>query len=313
MTNILYFGPSDHYAEIVHRFPRSNICHVQNEQQLLARCHSVDIILDAYMGFTLNSHILSKMPNLKLISCASTGFTHLDIDYLESNNILFHSLADQRDFLLNITPAAEHSWLLLMMCARKVRSALNDVSNLIWDRNNHPGILLKGKTLGIIGAGRIGTWMSTYAKAFGMNTLAFDPYLKSFNHSNFTLVDKHTLLRNSDFVSLHVKYSSDTGIIFGKDDFALMKHNSSFINTSRGELVDEVALLNSLSSGHLSAAAVDVLSGEPDVASNQLLIASQTLHNLIITPHIGGYCPEVLSIVIAHCCDRISKSLPSYV
>src|SRR5690606_7948221 len=121
------------------------------------------------------------------------------------------------------TPAAEHSWLLLMACARKLNSAFHSVLEGNWERNNFPGIMLKGKTIGIIGCGRIGQWVSRYAAAFGLKILGFDPYLENFP-ANIESVSLEYLLSNSDFISVHVPLNEETKGLLGKEELAKVKN-----------------------------------------------------------------------------------------
>ena len=214
------------------------------------------------------------------------------------------TLKGERKLLNNITPAAELSWLLLLMCARNAYEAVNHVKDGKWDRNQFPGIMLNGKTIGVIGLGRLGMWTVRYANAFGLKCLGYDPFLKE-DPLHVKKCSLEELLQKSDFVSVHVNYDPNKPKILTKEHFNLMKKGVIIINTSRGELIDEDSLLNGLISGDIAGAGLDVLSGEPNVEENQLFIQRNSDLNLIITPHIGGFSYDALGKVLEFCCSRI--------
>ena len=235
---------------------------------------------------------------------ATTGSTHIDEEYLKYKNIPLLTLKGQRDFLKNITPAAEHSWLLLLMCARKIRPVFEDIEKNIWDRDKHPGTMLNGKTLGIIGCGRIGQWMARYGNAFGMNCIGYDPYLNIFP-PHLKQSNMEELLRNSDFITLHVNYEKSLEKFIDEKEFNLMKKGAVFINTSRGALINEKILLKKIQEGHLSAVGLDVLSDEPFVEKSKILKQYKNYKNIIITPHIGGFSPDALKVVLEFCSKEL--------
>ncbi len=192
----------------------------------------------------------------------------------------------------NITAAAELSWLLLMSVARPFRAAIQEPLAGEWDRNKYPGTMLRGRTLGVIGCGRIGTWVSRYAAAFEMKVLGYDPLVSTLPDT-FEPVDLDTLLATSDMVTLHVELQRGRATSARTGSASLrMKRGAVLVNTSRGELVDEAALLDALKSGHLSGAGLDVLQGEPDIDDHPLVGYAREHPNLVITPHIGGLQPR---------------------
>jgi D-3-phosphoglycerate dehydrogenase len=143
--------------------------------------------------------------------------------------------------------------------------------------------MLKGKTLGIIGVGRIGSWMSRYAQAFGMDVQGYDPYATTFP-AGVKKVGLDDLLATSDFVTVHVNLTDETRMMLTAEKIQAMKPGSVFINTSRGELVDEEALVRALQEGRIASAGVDVLSGEPDIRANPLWKYAQSSDSVCITP-----------------------------
>lgn len=290
--------------------PSATVNLVQSEETAEQFLPNADVILDAYMKVPFPAARLDHAPTLKLVITATTGADHIDSAALKQRNIPLMTLKDTPQVIRNITAAAEHSWLLLLACARQLPSAYQHVLDKQWDRNQFPGIMLNGKTLGIIGCGRIGGWMGRYAAAFGMTNLGYDPFLDDASFpSHIQRVELDELLNRSDFVTVHVPLSDQTEGLLGAKELELMKHGSIVINTSRGGIVDEAALLAALQSGHLRGAGLDVLKGEPDIAEHPLVIYAQTHPELIITPHIGGFSPDALKFVLTHTCQRIREYL----
>lgn len=266
-----------------------------------AKCN---VFLDASMKIPITADIIGRAPGLELVITATTGFSHIDYHALMAKGIPLFTLMDQKDKLKDITAAAEHSWLLLMACVRKLKPAIRHVEQGKWNRVEFPGKMLKGKTIGIVGMGRIGSWMARYAKAFDMKVVGYDPYQKKFPEG-VEQKDLSQLFKVSDIISLHVNLNEENKGLISKDLMINIKSGCVFINTSRSELVDEDGLVEGLIEGRVSAAGVDVLRGEPDIFQNPLWRYAQKHDNVIITPHIGGFCPEAVDKVIELSCNRI--------
>lgn len=268
--------------------------------------------LDASMKVKISGAMIRAALRLKVIAAATTGADHIDQDELAKAGVPLLTLRGQAEVLQKLTPAAEHSWLLLMACARRLCPARDDVIKGRWDRERFPGILLRGKTLGIIGCGRIGKWMARYAEAFGMTCQGYDPYLAEWP-SSIKRVELEELLANSDFITLHVNLSEETRGLLDRSRIKHFKPGCVFINTSRGDLVDEEGLLEALQSGRIAAAGLDVLSGEPDIQNHPLRQYALEHDNLIITPHIGGFCPEAVRVVVQFSAERIMRHFDTLV
>ncbi len=263
-----------------------------------------DVILDAYMRIQFTGERLARATNLSLFITATTGADHVDALHLEQRGIPLLTLQGQQEVLRNITPAAEHSWLLLQACSRRLRPAMQHVLRGEWDRNQFPGVMLRGTTLGLVGCGRIGQWMSRYANGFGMNVLGYDPLLASWPDG----IEKSgldPLLETADFISIHVPLNEDTRGLIGVREFDLVKPGAILVNTSRGEVIDEEALHSALLDGRIGAAGLDVLGGEPNIDRHPLVEYAREHDNLIITPHIGGLAPEAFKYVLSFTCTRI--------
>ena len=168
--------------------------------------------------------------------------------------------------------------------------------------------MLRGKRLGLVGCGRIGGWMARYARAFGMDVIGHDPFLQTFPETIGKAPLEH-VFSQSDFVSVHVHLSLETTGLVTKALIDLMKPGAFLINTSRGAIVNEAALLAALESGKLGGAGLDVLEGEPDTADHPLVRYAQTHDNLLITPHCGGFSPDAVRIVCARAAEKIRDQL----
>ena len=265
-------------------------------------------IVDASMQVTFDQPLLDQAPNLRAISTATTGADHIDAKILTERGVPLLTLAGEKEILHNLTPAAELSWALLMACCRQFRGALRDVLEGHWVREKFPGVMLKGKLLGLIGCGRIGSWMARYARAFDMDVIGYDPYADVVpDQIRKTELDE--LLSSADFVSVHVPLNEQTRGMLGRREFARIKPGAIFINTSRGAVTDEDALLTALVEGRLAAAGVDVLEGEPNIDLHPLVQYARTHDNLIITPHIGGFSPDAVKVAVRHASHRILNVL----
>ena len=269
---------------------------------------TVDALLDASMKVPITDSMVASAANLKIISCATTGSDHIERSELDRRGIPVRTLMEDRQLLLNLTPAAELSWALLMACARMLPAAANHVKAGGWDREQFPGIMLNGKRIGIIGCGRIGTWMSRYARAFGMDIVGYDPFLSEFP-PQIVSVSLEELTRNSDFITIHVPLSDDTKGLFSESCFARVKAGAILINTSRGAVLDEGALLKALQSGRLQAAGLDVLADEPEIEKSALAQYAKTHDNLILTPHCGGFSHDAVKIVCRRAAEKIVEHL----
>lgn len=265
-----------------------------------------DVFLDASMKVPLDEPLVAGAPRLSLVITATTGADHIDAQALAAKGATLMTLKGQSEILSQVTPAAEHSWLLLMACARKLRGAIRHVLEEKWDRTSFPGLMLRGRTLGVIGCGRLGQWMARYAQAFEMRVLGFDPYVTPWPEF-IERAELDELLAASDFVSLHVHLSDDTKGLLNAERIARMKKGAILINTSRGALVDEGALVRALEEGRVGGVAADVVCDEPDIGRSTLWTYARDHDQCIVTPHIGGFSPDALDLVLTHTAGRIER------
>ena len=258
----------------------------------------------------IDKQILDKAKQLKCIVTPTTGLNHIDVEYAKKCGVQVLSLKDESNFLRQITATAELTWALLLNLVRNIVSANRSVMNKEWMRNNFYGTELRGLTLGVVGLGRLGTMVANYGKVFGMKILAHD--LEPTSEAEVKYVSFDQLLSQSDVISVHLSLNSSTRAFFNESAFNKMKNGAIFINTSRGEIIDESALVKALKSGRLGAAAIDVMSGEVSQSSkwlerSQLFRYAQENSNLLITPHIGGVTYQSVEKTNLYMIEKLSE------
>ena len=283
----------------------AEIVHPEAEPTAVAEAlRGARALLDASMKVRITDAMIANAPDLRVISCATTGSDHIERGALEKRGIAVHTLKEDRDLLQNITPAAELTFALLLACARRLPAALTAVKQGQWVREDFPGLMLYGRRLGIVGCGRIGGWMARYGQAFGMETIGFDPFQETLPQG-IARVSLEELVSTSDAITVHVHLSDETRGLISADLIARMKPGAIFLNTSRGAIADETALLKALESGQLSAAGLDVLDGEPEVIDHPLRRYAENHDNLLITPHCGGFSPDAVRVVCRRAAEKI--------
>lgn len=224
------------------------------------------------------------VPRLKVIGRAGVGVDNIDLAAAEEYGVTVVNAPAS-----TTTAVAEHTLGLMISLARQIPRANQSLHQGEWLKASLTGSELHGKTIGIVGLGRVGSAVAQRAHAFGMQVLACDPFLprRLQDESNVTLIELEPLLRNSDFVSLHVPLEPNTRHLISAHELALMKPTAYLINTARGDVLDEGALLSALDAGHLAGAALDVFSREPPGATP---IAEHP--GIICTPHLGAQTKE---------------------
>ncbi|MFN7924002.1 MAG: NAD(P)-dependent oxidoreductase [Bryobacteraceae bacterium] len=260
---------------------------------LLDEIRHADILwirLRHYIG----REIMDAAPSLRIIATPTTGLTHIDLAEAERRSIGIVSLRGQTKFLEEIRATAEHTVGLMLALMRHIPQAHAHSVAGGWNRDLFQGHELHRKTVGIVGYGRLGRIVARYLNAFDCKILASDrPDQNPSTDPWVRLVPLSELLSHSDIVSLHVNLDSGTKGLIDRSCFEQMKPGAWFINTARGELIDEAALLDSLESGRLAGAALDVLCDEHVRIAEHPLIAYAARHdNLLVTPHIGGCTGE---------------------
>ncbi|HVE12220.1 MAG TPA: phosphoglycerate dehydrogenase [Elusimicrobiota bacterium] len=225
--------------------------------------------------------LLEKAKALRLIGRAGVGVDNIDVAGASRRGIAVINAP-----AANTISACEQTFALLLGLARSLPGADADMKAGRWERSKHMGVELAGKTLGLVGLGRIGREVAKRAQAFGMAIVAYDPFISAEQARGLgvELAELKDLLGKADFVSLHIPGSPKTRHLLNAESIAWMKKGARLINCARGELVDDAALAEALKSGHLGGAALDVFEKEPLPADSPLIGAPR----LILTPHLGA-------------------------
>lgn len=249
------------------------------------------------LGLATDARALAAAPALRYVVTPTTGLDHIDVAAAEARGVTVISLRGETEFLSTIKSTAEHTWALLLALVRKLPAAVADVQGGRWRREPFLADELDGKVLGILGYGRLGKIVAGYGVAFGMRVLANDIDVDAFAGApeQVEVVSLERLLTESDVVSVHLPLDASTCGFLSAERLAAMKPGAFLVNTARGELVDEGALLAALEAGKLAGAALDVLAGDGGWGEDALptdhgLVRFARQHeNLLISPHVGGY------------------------
>src|SRR6202165_3730707 len=235
-----------------------------------------------------------KAPTLRCVGRAGVGVDNIDLEAATKLGIIVMSTPGG-----NAVSVAEHTFALMLSLARQVPRLDKAIHEGRWEKSSAAGMEISGKTLGLIGLGRIGSEVAMRAEAFDMRVLGYDPYISEAAAKEFSveLVPLDRLLAESDFVSLHTALSPATQNLINANSLAKMKKGAVIINAARGELIEEAALANALKSGHIGGAGLDVFAVEPP--KNSPLVG---LPNVVATPHIAGSPTEAQEQVGRHVC-----------
>lgn len=229
--------------------------------------------------------VLARAPRLKAVGRAGVGVDNIDIPAATVKGIAVFNAPGG-----STVAAAELTMALLISVARKIPAAEASVRRGEWNRAAFKGVELRGKTLGLIGAGRIGSEVATRCQAFGMEVVAYDPYLSPTraDELDVELTGLDEVIERGDFISMHVPLTDETRGICGSYALSKMKPTAFVVNASRGGVVDEAALAKALHNGDIAGAALDVYDDEPLSADSPLRDAP----NLVLTPHLGASTAE---------------------
>jgi D-3-phosphoglycerate dehydrogenase len=278
----------------------------------LEHCVADADVLWVRLRHRIDAALLGAAPKLKAIATPTTGLSHIDLQAAEARGVQVVSLRGATDFLRTIRGTAEHTIGLILALLRNLPAAVDHTRCGGWDRNLFCGSELYGRTVGIVGYGRLGRIVAKYLHAFDAKVVATDRPGSAGDRDPFVnSVSMEELLGVSDIVSLHVNLCPETEGFFGQSHFDAMRTGAYFVNTARGELVNEHALLNALETRQLAGAALDVLCGEPlaNPGDHPLVQYSQRHSNLILTPHIGGCTRESMERTELYLAGRLVEYL----
>ncbi len=272
-------------------------------EELKERIKEADIVIVGWSDLTKN--IMDSAKRLKMVSIWATTCHYADLEAAKERGIMVTHIPGYA-----MEAVAEHTFALLLAAIRKLPLADRHVRNGGFDWRPFGGIELYGKTLGIIGTGSIGCRVAEIAKAFKMRTLGYDKYpnVKRAEEIGMKYVDLYTLLKESDFITLHVTLTSETERLIGKKEIEAMKKGVVLINTSQGKVVDEKALVDALKSGKMSFAGLDVFGEEPPAKDNSLF----KLDNTILSPHVGFHTTEAAKRCTDICIENVVKFLEGH-
>jgi D-3-phosphoglycerate dehydrogenase len=233
----------------------------------------------------VTSELMDAATSLRVIGRAGVGVDNIDVPAATERGIVVMNAPDG-----NTITTAEHTIALLIALARRIPQANSSLKSGHWERKTFVGVELQGKTLGIVGMGRIGRTVAARARAFGMKIVGFDPFLapEQARDAEIELAPLAELFASADFITIHTPLTAETRSLIGREAFAQMKRGVRIINCARGGLVDEAALHNAIESGVVAGAALDVFVEEPPPANHPLLLREE----VIATPHLGASTTE---------------------
>jgi len=291
-------------------------------QNIDANLYNTCDIISVFIYSKVNENTIGGCQNLKLITTRSTGTDHIDFDYCKKSKIKVKNVPSYGE-----NTVAEHAMALLLSLSRKIDKSIKRIREEgEFSTEGLQGFDLQGKTIGLIGAGRIGLHFARMAKSFGMKVKVYDINKDDFIASvlGFTYCRLETLLKESDIISLHVPYNEHTHHLISNDTLSQMKDGVVIINTARGGLIDTESLLNAIESGKVSGAGLDVVEGEELlleegvfnksliknaaklIAQNKKLMVNE---NVVVTPHNGFNSAEAVDRIIFTTLENINNFL----
>ncbi|HUW48209.1 MAG TPA: C-terminal binding protein [Patescibacteria group bacterium] len=277
--------------EILSKYAVVKLAKSPAEDDLIAEVGDVAVLMVVYA--TITRKIIESASDLKGIVRYGIGVDNVDVKSAAEMGI---PVANVPDYC--ITTVADHAFALLLALNRKIVMADHVVKTGNWGMWTSPssrlkGFDLEGKMLGLIGIGKIGSAVATRAKAFGMNIIAYDPYLnpEMAKTLGIELKDLDVVLKNSDFISIHSPLTDETRGMIGEQELRSMKKTAYLINTARGPIINELALYRALKNGWIAGAGMDVYEREPPNPENPLF----KLENVVLTPHVAYYTEEAIS------------------
>jgi D-3-phosphoglycerate dehydrogenase len=258
-------------------------CNGADRAELLPAVADVDAIL-VRSATKVDAEVLAAAKRLKVVARAGVGLDNVDVKAATQSGVMVVNAPTS-----NIVSAAELAVALMLAAARHLSPAHAALKNGEWKRSKYTGVELYEKTVGIVGLGRIGVLVAQRLSAFGMNVIAYDPYVQAGRAAQMgvRLVDLDTLLQQSDFMSVHLPKTPETVGLIGTEQLALAKSNLVLVNAARGGIVDEEALFDALKTGGIGAAGLDVFATEPCTDSPLF-----ELENVVATPHLGASTDE---------------------
>ncbi len=263
-----------------------------SEDVLAQRIREAEVVLNIRSSSRFTARVFAACPELRLLSVWGTGTDHVDLASAAEHGVTVTNTPG-----VSARSIAEHALALLLAVARRIPEMDGAMRRGAWPRGR--SIELHGKTCGVIGYGAIGRHFAQVAAALGMRTIVWTMHPARYPDADF--VDLDEIYRTSDVVSLHLRLSGETEHFVGAAQFELMKPTAILINTARGAIVHEEALLHALSTGRIAGAGLDVFAVEPLPPGHALTL----LPNVVLTPHCAGITPEALEAGLQMAVDNI--------
>jgi D-lactate dehydrogenase len=278
-------------------------------------------IISVFVNSEVHKDLIDQLPNLKFIVTASTGYDHIDIAYAKEKGIPVANVP-----AYGSQTVAEFTFALLLTLSRKIywaSHALREESS--FDLTQREGFDLEGKTMGVIGTGKIGQNVVRIAKGFNINVIATDPRPKEdlAKQFGFEYVDLDTLLQKSDIITIHVPYLKETHHLINHENLGKVKKGAILINTARGEIVETEALVKALAEGRLGGAGIDVLEGERELKQEKTLLTEEVriqnmrqlledhvlidMPQVVVTPHMAFFTKEAIGRIMQTTADNIKN------
>jgi D-3-phosphoglycerate dehydrogenase len=249
----------------------------------------------------VTKRIIEAADQLKVIGRAGVGVDNIDVEAATKKGVIVINAPDG-----NTISACEHTMAMILSLARHVPQADHSLREHQWDRKKYTGIELRGKTIGILGFGKIGTEIAIRCKAFGMNVMAYDPYVTQdrAQHFNVVLSDRESIYREADFITVHMPLTDETKNMIAKKQLEMMKPTARVINVARGGIINEDDLYQAVRDGVIAGGAIDVWTKEP-MTEHPLF----GLPQMVITPHLGASTEEAQINVALEVAEEIRRVL----
>ncbi|SHF47598.1 C-terminal binding protein [Desulforamulus putei] len=276
----------------------------KTEEDIIEKCKDAVGLINQYAP--ISRKVMESLPNLKVVARYGVGVNTIDLPAATDLGIC---AANVPDYCMD--EVSDHAMALILACARKVVLMNNEVKKGNWDyKVSIPIYRIRGKNLGLISFGRIAQTLAGKARAIGMNLLVFDPYVPETVAKQYDakLVSLEELLRESDFISVHAPLTAETEHLISEKELQMMKKSAFIVNTGRGPVIDEKALIKALQEGWIAGAGLDVIEVEPPTADNPLL----KMDNVVINPHAAWYSIEAEAELRTKTARGVAEVLQGY-
>lgn len=272
-----------------------------SQEDLIAQVGDAEALI-VRSGVKITPEVYAAAPNLKAIARAGVGVDNIDLDQATAHQVVVMNTPGG-----NTISTAEHTFGLMLALARHIPQGHQSLKEGRWDRKKYVGVELKGKTLGVLGFGRIGQAVASRAQAFEMEVIAYDPFLSDDVFAQFKVerVDLPSLYQRADFITLHVPATEDTQGMINKEALDQMKDGVRIVNAARGALIADHDLAQALESGKVAGAALDVYAQEPPAQDHPLL----QFDTVIDTPHLAASTIDAQITVAVEAAELIIDAL----